>query len=260
MYVYKILSEFLKREVTVELFIPNDAAKQEHRLELLILNDGQDTKLLNLLPTLQNVYADGQMKPMGIAAVYADKHRLDDYGVAGVLDSKRRGKSAKSYQLFLTRELIPYVLEKIHINAFQRIHIAGFSMGALSAFDTAWKNDHLFYSAACFSGSFWWRSQDLHQGYNDAFHRIIHERVKQTLLKPRLKFWFQTGGQDEVTDRNANGLIDSIDDTNDLIGLLLDKGYRMFIDIYYREVAEGKHNYETWGLVFPEYLVWLNYI
>ena len=64
MYVYKILSEFLKREVTVELFIPNDAAKQEHRLELLILNDGQDTKQLNLLPTLQNVYADGQMKPI----------------------------------------------------------------------------------------------------------------------------------------------------------------------------------------------------
>ena len=200
------------------------------------------------------------MKPMVIAAVYADKHRLDDYGVAGIRDYKRRGKTAKQYQLFIVNELMAIVKDKIKITNFKRCHIAGFSMGALSAFDTAWKFDNIFYSVACFSGSFWWRNIDLNKDYHDHNNRIVHEMVKKTLLKPKLKFWFQTGKLDELNDRNNNGLIDSIDDTNDLIELLLEKGYKMYLDIYYREVQDGKHNYETWSLVFPEYLVWLNYI
>ncbi len=260
MFIYKIFSSFLKRDITIELFVPNDVATQENRLELLILNDGQDTKQLNLLPILQNVYADGQMKPMVIAAIYTDKHRLDDYGVAGILDYKRRGKSARLYQLFLTKELIPFVAQKINIGAFQRCHIAGFSMGALSAFDTAWKYDNIFYSVACFSGSFWWRNLDLGKGYSDHRNRIMHEKVRHTLLKPKIKCWFQTGQLDETLDRNENGLIDSIDDTLDLINLLLDKGYKMHLDVNYRQVTGGKHNFETWSQVFPEYLAWLQHI
>jgi enterochelin esterase-like enzyme len=260
MYVYKIKSEYLDREMKVELFVPNDFEKHGEELELLVLNDGQDTQQLNLLSTLHNVYADGHMKPMVIAAIYADKNRLDDYGIAGIPDYKKRGKTAKQYQMFIVNEVLNLVKEKLEIKSFKRYHIAGFSMGALSAFDTAWKFDNIFYSSACFSGSFWWRSLDLHKGYHDNRNRILHEKVKNTLLKPKLKFWFQTGKNDETHDRNNNGLIDSIDDTRDLINLLLEKGYKMHIDIYYREVQDGRHNYETWSLVFPEYLVWLNYI
>jgi enterochelin esterase family protein len=260
MFIYKIESKYLKREMTVELFVPNDLAKHEDNLELLVLNDGQDASQLNLVATLHNVYAEGHMKPLVIAAVYADKHRMDDFGVAGKLDYKRRGKTAKQYQLFIVKELIEMVKEKIKIQRFTRCHIAGFSMGALSAFDTAWKFDNIFYSVGCFSGSFWWRSVDMNQGYHDHSHRIVHEMIKSTLLKPRLKFWFQTGTLDEKNDRNNNGEIDSIDDTKDLVELLLEKGYKMHLDIQYREVQDGKHDYDTWSAVFPEYLVWLNYI
>ena len=244
----------------MELFIPHDAAQRVDQIELLVLNDGQDTSQLHLLTTLHNVYADGHMKPMVIAAVYADENRLHDYGVASSLDFKRRGKTAKQYQLFIVYELIALVKEKVKINNFKRCHIAGFSMGALSAFDTAWRFDNVFYSAACFSGSFWWRNKEVNKDYHDNKNRIIHEQVKNTLLKPNVKFWFQTGKFDEQNDRNNNGLIDSIDDTSDLIDLLLEKGYKMYLDIYYREVQDGEHNFRTWSLVFPEYLVWLNYI
>jgi enterochelin esterase-like enzyme len=260
MFVFTIASEFLKREMKVELFIPNDAASQENRLELLILNDGQDTGRLGLLPILRNVYADGHMKPMVIAAVYADKHRIDDYGVAGVLDYKKRGKTARQYQLFLVKEVIPLAKEKAGVTLFHRMHIAGFSMGALSAFDTAWKYDNVFHSVGCFSGSFWWRNTDLNKNYSDLTGRIMHERVKSTLLKPKLKFWFEAGDHDERYDRNDNGVIDSLDDTRDLIDQLLVKGYKMHLDIFYREVAEGRHDYETWNRIFPEYLFWLSHI
>jgi enterochelin esterase-like enzyme len=68
-----------------------------------------------------------------------------------------------------------------------------------------------------------------------------------------LKFWFQTGTNDETDDRNKNGIIDSIDDTTDLIKLLKGKGYA---DIVYREVEGGEHNPKTWGEVLPDFLIW----
>jgi enterochelin esterase family protein len=229
-------------------------------LELLLLNDGQDKDQLHLLEILQNVYADGIMKPMVVATIYADKHRLDDYGVAGVLDYKRRGKSAKNYQQFIVLELLRFITEKVKIKKFRRVHIAGFSMGALSAFDTAWKYDNVFYSVGCFSGSFWWRNREITKGYKDDNNRIVHQMVKHSLLKPSIKFWFECGTADEKSDRNKNGIIDSIDDTIDLIEVLKEKGYKAHFDIFYREVTGGRHDFETWRNVFPEYLAWLNFI
>ncbi len=40
-----------------------------------------------------------------------------------------------------------------------------------------------------------------------------------------MKFFFECGTLDEAGDRNNNGIIDSIDDTKDLISALVDKGY-----------------------------------
>ena len=73
---------------------------------------------------------------------------------------------------------------------------------------------------------------------------------------PDLKFWFQAGTNDEKSDRNGNGVIDSIDDTLDLIVELTKKGYRPFHDIDYVETQEGEHNHNTWKKVMPEFLKW----
>ncbi|MEJ0055425.1 MAG: GNAT family N-acetyltransferase, partial [Bacteroidota bacterium] len=69
-----------------------------------------------------------------------------------------------------------------------------------------------------------------------------------------MKFWFQTGTQDENNDRNNNGVIDSIDDTMDLITELTRKGYRPFHDIQYLEIKDGRHNQETWAQAMPHFL------
>ena len=71
-----------------------------------------------------------------------------------------------------------------------------------------------------------------------------------------MKFWFQTGSQDEWGDRNENGIIDSIDDTLDLIAELTKKGYRPFRDIENLEIKDGKHNQETWARAMPYFLKW----
>ena len=76
------------------------------------------------------------------------------------------------------------------------------------------------------------------------------------LEKPALKFWFQTGTLDEKADRNKNGIIDSIDDTIDLIRELEAKGYKRPDDIRYMEVVGGRHDTATWAAAMPHFLSW----
>jgi enterochelin esterase-like enzyme len=84
----------------------------------------------------------------------------------------------------------------------------------------------------------------------------MHGIVKNTAIKPDLKIWLQTGTKDETSDRNKNGIIDSIDDTVDLIRELEFKGYKRPVDIQYLEVVGGSHNTETWAKAMPKFLIW----
>jgi hypothetical protein len=61
---------------------------------------------------------------------------------------------------------------------------------------------------------------------------------------------------DEQQDRNRNGIIDSIDDTLDLIEELTQKGVSRANNIYYLELADGKHDIDTWARAFPFFLRW----
>jgi hypothetical protein len=71
-----------------------------------------------------------------------------------------------------------------------------------------------------------------------------------------MKFFFECGTEDETADRNGNGIIDSIDDTQDLILTLTEKGYSPASDICYHEIAGGKHDVTTWAIAFPVFLKW----
>jgi len=106
-----------------------------------------------------------------------------------------------------------------------------------------------------FSGSFWWRKKDLKDGYHDD-DRILHEMIRETAGHPALKFWLMTGTADELSDRNQNFIIDSIDDTIDVIKALVKKGYKRPADIFYYEMVGGKHDIITWAKAMPKFLEW----
>ncbi len=84
----------------------------------------------------------------------------------------------------------------------------------------------------------------------------MHAEVRRGIYKPGMRFWFEAGTHDELSDRNRNGVIDAIDDTLDLIVELVHKGYRPFHDIEYVEVEGGEHNQRTWAKAMPEFLKW----
>jgi enterochelin esterase-like enzyme len=84
----------------------------------------------------------------------------------------------------------------------------------------------------------------------------MHLQVRNGIYRPGMKFFFQCGEMDESEDRNKNGVIDSIDDTIDLMRELVKKGYREGRDIYYLQVPDGKHDVASWSRAIPKFLKW----
>jgi len=249
-----IQSKYLKRGVELEIFAPDNLLGNE-QLNLLLLNDGQDTKELELQNTLTTLYSQNKIEPLVVVAIKASKDRLQEYGVAGMPDFLDRGSKAQSYTDFVIKELIPFVQTTVEFPINGKRAFAGFSLGGLTAFDIAWNNDNYFDAVGVFSGSFWWRKKDLKDGYTDS-DRILHQRIKDTKGKPELKFWLMTGTEDELADRNKNFIIDSIDDTIDVIKELLSKGYKRPEDIAYYEMVGGKHELKTWAKAMSPFLIW----
>ncbi|WP_295666708.1 alpha/beta hydrolase-fold protein [uncultured Mucilaginibacter sp.] len=249
-----IRSEHLKRNVTCTLLIPEETEFVEP-MNLLLLNDGQEIESLELKETLEELTNSQRIKPTLVVAIHADENRLHEYGTAGKPDFKKRGDKAGLYTEFIKTELLPAIYKLTSIESFETTAFAGFSLGGLSALDIAWHNPALFDKAGAFSGSFWWRSKDLSKGYTDN-DRIMHSIIRNTKEKPDLKIWLQTGTKDETADRNKNGIIDSIDDTIDLIKELENRGFKRPEEVRYVEMFGGNHDTATWAKAMPKFLVW----
>lgn len=268
---HSIPSAVLKREVVIDLFIPDHLLGNE-TLNLLLLNDGQDAAALGLEQTLNALYEKNRLEPLVVAAIHAPENRLEEYGIAGVPDFLNRGASAGLYRDFVLTTLLPYLQKQVGMPILGKKGFAGCSLGGISAFDIVWNNADYFDLLGVFSGAFWWRKKDLKDGYVDE-DRIVHQMIRKsngvqevntpqgssiqdTKGNPKLKFWLMTGTEDETADRNHNLIIDSIDDTIDIIKELLKKGYQRPEDITYYEMVGGKHNVETWAKVMPTFLCW----
>lgn len=251
-----IYTKLLQRNVEVEFFIPPQLDPGK-KYPLLVLNDGQDSEGVKVKSTLERLVGEKAIPELIVVGVTAGD-RMQEYGVSLRNDYHGRGKQAKVYMDYIIKELIPYLGYRFPITADGRQRaMAGYSLGGLSAMDIVWNNPETFGKVGVFSGSFWWRKRNANSFfYSDYRDRLMHLQVRRGKFKPGLKFWFQTGTKDEELDRNRNGVIDSIDDTMDLISELTRKGYRPFHDIQYLEIKDGHHNQETWAEAFPHFLTW----
>jgi len=251
--LHTIQSANLNREVTYTLLVP-EGDMYGKALNLLLLNDGQEIENLHLHQTLQDLYNASRLTPTAVVAINCGDERIQEYGVAGNPDFAKRGAKAGLYTQFVIEELLPEIKQELNTEEFGTVGFAGFSLGGLSALDIAWHHPEIFNIVGVFSGSLWWRSKDLGKGYTDN-DRIMHRVIRESKTKPKLRFWLQTGTNDETADRNQNGIIDAIDDTIDLIKTLEAKGYSRDTDITYLEVVGGEHNTETWAKAMPKFLV-----
>jgi iron(III)-enterobactin esterase len=248
-----IHSVYLKRDVVVDFYVPANFAPSA--VSLLLINDGQDLSKMNFSGMLVELLSTGEINPVLCVGVHAGD-RMAEYGTTRILDFKKRGKRSLAYQKFLLNELLPMVHINYGIEKFLTKAIAGFSLGGLSAIDTAWNNPAVFSLLGIFSASLWWRSKDLDDGYDEDTDRIMHRKIRTGKYHPGLRFYITTGSLDETTDRNNNGIIDSIDDALGLIKELKNKGYNTEYDIRHINYEDGRHDVATWGKAMPQFLLW----
>ncbi|CAH0999039.1 putative protein YbbA [Neolewinella maritima] len=250
---YTLTSTHLNRQVRVDVYRP--AVPPWRLLSLVVFNDGQDLDRMDFRKTLTQLLKEKQLPPTLVVGVHAND-RLREYGTAGRRSDQGHGELAAAYEQFIIEELVPWLELRNNIyHGPERRAIAGFSLGGLSAFDLAWRHPRYFRTAGIFSGSLWYRSKPFDPKRPDA-NRIVHDYVSRARRGITNRFWFMAGTADEEADRNNNGVIDSIDDTLQLMALLQQKGLKPGKDMVYREVEGGKHEPETWGKVVGEFLVW----
>lgn len=252
LHILILRSAFLDRKVKVRIFLP--ILEGEFKATL-ILNDGQDMEQLRLVETLSGLINYEDFPKIAVVAIHANENRMKEYGIAGFPDFKNRGKKAWRHSHFISKELVPFLQKEYGLMLKEQQNVfAGFSMGGLSALDISWHNPGIFNKVGVFSGSLWWRSKNTGTPADDN-SRIMHRLIRKSEKREGLQFWLQTGTRDEAGDRNKNGIIDSIDDTRDLINELKELGYSNE-DIIYQEIKDGQHNFNTWSRAFPDFLNW----
>ncbi|MFN5021613.1 MAG: alpha/beta hydrolase [bacterium] len=254
-FSFQVQSGFLSRQVKVDVYEKNSSCPSSS-VALLLINDGQDLPAMGFADVLGRlVHSYCRLICVGI---HAGPERKQEYGVAGFPDFMQRGSSAGAYASFVLDELLPLLHQKTNTVRFDKKYLAGFSLGGLMAFDMAIDHPHQFNAVGVFSGSFWWRSKALDNGYVEERDRIMHAKLRKANHHENRKFFLQVGALDEKEDRNKNGIIDSIDDTLGIIHELENIGYRKGQDIHYLEMADGHHDTETWGRAMPVFLRWLS--
>jgi enterochelin esterase-like enzyme len=249
-------SEILGRNLLIDFYIPGETGSNGI-FDVLLINDGQDLQTMNFSFILSKLNRENSIRPLLCIGIHAGPLRKFEYGTSVSADYKGRGHLASLYMKFITDELVPAIQLLFPGKLSTYWAFAGFSLGGLSALDICWKQSGLFRTAAVFSGSLWWRTIDKDDpGYQDSHHRIMHNQIREGQFRQGMKFFFECGTSDETEDRNGNGIIDSIDDTKDLMATLVNKGYDPMTDIFYHEIDGGKHDTDTWARAFPVFLRW----
>ena len=251
-----LYAQHLRRTVKIDFYY--EAGGPGDIVKLLLFNDAQELVNMNFAAILEKFLEEYPEERLLVAGIHAGTDRKNEYGMSIGPDYQGLGSKAKLYEGFVVDELLPFIYNRFSNYRFSSVAFAGFSLGGLSALDIVWNNPEVFSKAGVFSGALWWRSvskDDKH--YNQDLHRMMHAQVRSGTYCDGLQFFFECGDYDELEDRNKNGVIDSIDDTIDLMRELIRKGYHEGRDMHYLQLPDGKHEASSWARAMPVFLKWL---
>lgn len=241
----------------VEVYLPPGYGSElNRRYPVLYSLDGQALGVMDAATIMATQVLAGRMVPIIIVAIHSDTDwRGEEYALAGQQALQVNGAGAAAFQQFVLDSVMPLIEERYRVaRGPNHTAMMGWSLGGLSAFDMVWNHPDLFGIAGLFSGSFWWRDNNGTPAERQA-GRLAHRMVRQGVAHPGQRFWFMAGKREETDDRDGNGVIDAIQDADELIGELERKGFRRGGDIGWK-VVDGDHSLTTWSRVLPDFLIW----
>jgi enterochelin esterase-like enzyme len=280
---------FTPEAIKVSVYLPPGYDQQGAtltRYPVLYANDGQDMAAVGLQETLARLYAGHAIQPVIVVAIDMLADRASGYGLSdrktkrNVVGDSRIGpigSRAYEYSDWVATQLVTYIDAHYRTQATPRGRtMLGWSLGGLNAFNLGWQYPDVFGRVAAFSPSFW-LAADRSSAQAIEASRLAQAMVNNATRRKDLHFWFSVGAREETDDRNGNGIIDAVEDVQDLINgyLTLDRtrvrglrdlGYVVDMDYIHHpsrnaDVAfyllpDGEHNQATWKRVLPVFLLW----
>ncbi|MFC4527385.1 esterase family protein [Dyella halodurans] len=280
---------FAPEKIKVSVYLPpgyDATSSASIRYPVLYANDGQDMAAVGLQKTLDKLYAEHALQPVIVIAIDMLADRASAYGLSDrrakrslVGDSRIGpiGRRAYEYSDWLATQLVPYVDAHYRTQRTARGRtMLGWSLGGLNAFNLGWQYPEVFARVAAFSPSFW-LAGDRSSAQAIESSRLAQAMVNDSTRHRDLRFWFSVGAREETNDRNGNGIIDAVEDVQDLVGGyraadgsqlrgLRDLGYAVDMDYLQHPsrsasvalyvLPDGEHNQATWKRVLPVFLTW----
>ncbi|WP_237577577.1 alpha-1,6-glucosidase domain-containing protein [Noviluteimonas dokdonensis] len=239
-------------DITVDVQLP-EGYDAGHHYPVLYLDDGQDLADVHVRDTLEKVRSE--LAPFIVVAIHMPRDRMAGYGLADRVAGRSVvsptkygpvGANAHAYSEWVVRTLVPYVDAHWSTRADANGRaILGWSLGGINAFSLGWNYPEVFGRIGAFSPSFWLAdAQD---------RRIAQELVRSSPAKPGLRAYFALGTKEEEGDRDKDGVIDVIDDANELATLLRERGGN---DVVVVELPGGIHRQSSWAVMLPGFLRW----
>jgi len=250
--------------VMIEVFLPPDYTLNAGlRYPSLYINDGQDAGALALGHTLQTLYAENSIAPVIVVAVSMLPDRMASYGFSErgkqrSLPAQTRfgavGARAHEYSEWLAGSLVPFIDGQYRtIPKPEARTILGWSLGAANAFSIGWNYPDTFGRVGGFSPSFW-----LSAVSGDASRRLAPRLISGTPMPRDFDVWLAAGTAEETDDRDGDGVIDVLDDAQDVIDALNAKARQSKRRHEFRliRLQGGQHNQASWKLLLPGFLQW----
>jgi enterochelin esterase-like enzyme len=253
-----LFSSFLNgTERIAQVYLPGDYADNPNRqYPVLYALDGQQLPQINYSQTLSDLFATGEVDPFITVAVFSTEGdlRREELGTGATLNLFGWGTQSEAFNQFLVKELVPKINATYRIlPGAQNSAVMGWSLGGLTSFYLAWQYPETFGLVGAFSPSFWWRTAS--QPGEELQARVIPNLVNASPARPGLKMWFEAGTRElPYADVDGNGVIDMIQDVQDVMSLLGQAGYRAGTDMVYVQVEGGQHDLSTWETVLPDFL------
>ena len=252
------------QSVMIEVFLPPDYTLNAGlRYPSLYINDGQDADAVALKQTLQRLYAENSIAPVIVVAVSMLPDRMASYGFSE--RGKRRslpaqtrfgpvGVKAHEYAEWLAGNLVPFIDGQYRtLPKPQARTILGWSLGAANAFSIGWNYPDTFSRVGGFSPSFW-----LSAISGDASQRLALRLIAGKPMPAHFDVWLGAGTAEETDDRDGDGVIDVLDDAQDVIDALNAKARHSKRRHAFRltRMEGGLHNQASWKLLLPGFLQW----
>jgi len=245
-------SRILRNQRDVLVYLPRGYRRSpRRRYPVLYLHDGQNifdaaTAFAgvewNADESAQRLTMKRLIEPIIIVAVAnMGDDRIHEYsptrGIV-VARGKRKKRSRgflRKYGRFLIEELKPFIDRQYRTRPEAEFTgLGGASLGGLATLTLGLWFPQSFQRLAVMSPSIWW---------DDC---VIYRIVDELKEKPPLKIWLDTGTLEPGWER-ARVLCEK----------LLEKGWRLYDDLYYTEVEGADHSEAAWGFRFEAVLRFL---